>query len=86
MVAHAEVLRVFWSKAGLMPGAILEIRFTPRPAKPQPETGKRQNVGGSMSGPTLTEGKTSCAFLNQRADGSFSLGASTRSFPSVCPK
>ena len=83
VVAEAIVESVDHSKNGLKQGDTLTIQFTRLP--PRPSVDGRQPKGANRSGPYLHKGESTCAFLNKQPDGTYSLGASNRSFPSECP-
>jgi hypothetical protein len=78
--ATATVEMVDRSKSGLKRGESITIKFTRAPPKELPPGW----TGPDRSGPYLSKGESTCAFLNKRSDGTFSLGAANRSFPSRC--
>jgi hypothetical protein len=83
VVAEATVQTVDHSRSGLKQGVSITINFTrliPKKRGPGPT-----RTGADRSGPYLSKGESTCAFLNKRPDGTYALGASNRSFPSVCP-
>jgi hypothetical protein len=83
VVAEATVQAVDHSKSGLKQGESITINYTRLiPKKPVPG---RTPTGANRSGPYLSKGESTCAFLNKRPDGTYALGASNRSFPAICP-